>query len=112
MNELQSEIAVPVEPAEMLRYVHARMIGGPQGATDSVVARAAELRWTALNLAFGDERVGTWAWSRQPDRIHVPAALIAAAGVARLTRCDDAVVFDIPALLDATLELCEPAGNA
>jgi hypothetical protein len=42
----------------------------------------------------------------------VPAALIAAAGVARLTMAEDEVVFDIPTLLDATLELCEPAGHA
>ncbi|MDE1923789.1 MAG: hypothetical protein KGI55_10210 [Gammaproteobacteria bacterium] len=112
MNELQSDIAVPVEPADMLRYVHERMVGGRGRAGDSEVARAAELRWTALNRAFGDERLGTWAWSREADRIHVPAALIAAAGVARLTRHENAVVFDIPALLDATLELCEPAGHA
>jgi hypothetical protein len=46
------------------------------------------------------------------DRIHVPAALIAAAGVARLAKEGDAVVFDIPTLLDATLQFCEPAGHA
>ena len=42
----------------------------------------------------------------------VPAALIAAAGVARLTMSGDEVAFDIPTLLDATLQLCEPAGRA
>ena len=98
------------------RYVHARMIGGPlaaRAAADSVVARAAELRWTALNRAFGDERVGTWAWSRQPDQIHVPAALIAAAGVARLTRCDDAKwCSTFRRCSTRPLQLCEPAGNA
>jgi len=46
------------------------------------------------------------------DQIHVPAALIAAAGVAKLTMAEHEVVFDIPTLLDATLELCEPAGRA
>ena len=34
-----------------------------------------------------------------------------AAGVARLTIAEQEVVFDIPTLLDATLELCEPAGH-
>ena len=46
------------------------------------------------------------------DQIHVPAALIAAAGVAKLTMAEDEVVFDIPTLLDATLELCEAVGHA
>ena len=39
------------------------------------------------------------------------AALIAAAGVARLTVAENEVVFDIPTLLDATLELCEAVGH-
>jgi hypothetical protein len=39
--------------------------------------------------------------------------LIAAAGVARLKMSEDeVVVFDIPTLLDATLEMCEPVGHA
>ncbi len=53
-----------------------------------------------------------WMTPRKPDQIQVPAALIGAAGVARLTVAEDQVVFDIPTLLDATLRLCEPAGNA
>jgi hypothetical protein len=32
--------------------------------------------------------------------------------VARLTTEGDEVVFDIPTLLDATLQFCEPAGHA
>jgi hypothetical protein len=56
--------------------------------------------------------VGPWTSSQQRDQIHVPAALIAAAGVARLKMTDDEVVFDIPTLLDATLELCDPVGHA
>jgi hypothetical protein len=32
--------------------------------------------------------------------------------VARLTVAADEVVFDIPTLLDVTLQLCEPAGHA
>jgi hypothetical protein len=65
-----------------------------------------------LNRAFGDARVSTWTTPRRRDAIHVPAALIAAAGVARLTLAADEVVFDIPTLLDATLQLCEPVGHA
>ncbi len=70
------------------------------------------MRWSALNRAFGDARLGTWTLQPKRDQIHVPAALIAAAGVARLTMAEHEVVFDIPTLLDATLELCEPVGNA
>jgi hypothetical protein len=42
----------------------------------------------------------------------VPAALVAAAGVAPLLIADERVVFDIPALLDATLDLSPAAGQA
>jgi hypothetical protein len=70
------------------------------------------LRWSALNRAFGDARVSSWTSPQRRDQIHVPAALIAAAGVAKLTIAEDEVVFDIPTLLDATLQLCEPVGHA
>ena len=125
-TEPRADLDLRVDPAEMLQYVYALMTG-PRGAPDeaaslrlaarrwgddSPVARAAQLRWGALNRAFGDERVGTWTGSGRADQIHVPAALIAAAGVARLTMSGDEVVFDIPALLDAPLQLCEPAGYA
>jgi hypothetical protein len=83
-----------------------------QWGGDTPLARAAQLRWSALNRAFGDARVSTWTTHPRRDQIHVPAALIAAAGVARLTMAEEEVVFDIPTLLDATLELCEPAGHA
>jgi hypothetical protein len=83
-----------------------------QWGGDTPLARAAQLRWSALNRAFGDARVSTWTTHPQRDQIHVPAALIAAAGVARLTVSEQEVVFDIPTLLDATLELCEPVGHA
>jgi hypothetical protein len=56
--------------------------------------------------------VSSWTTAQRHDQIHVPAALIAAAGVARLTVAADEVVFDIPTLLDVTLQLCEPAGHA
>jgi hypothetical protein len=110
----------------MVQYVHTLMTS-PRGewaadATaalaerrwggDTPVARAAQLRWGALNRAFGDARVSTWTTPRRLDQIHVPAALIAAAGVARLTVAEDEVVFDIPTLLDVTLQLCEPVGHA
>ncbi len=125
-NELQPYLTVRVDPAQMVQYVHSLMMaprgepGAPassalaerQWGGDTPMARAAQLRWSALNRAFGDSRVSTWTTARRPDQIHVPAALIAAAGVARLTLAEDEVVFDIPTLLDATLQLCEPVGNA
>ena len=125
-NELQPYLTVRVDPAVMVQYVHMMMSvprsepgGGSSSALaerqwggDTRVARAAQLRWSALNRAFGDARVSTWTTPRRRDQIHVPAALIAAAGVARLTLAEDEVVFDIPTLLDATLQLCEPVGNA
>jgi hypothetical protein len=109
----------------MVRYVHDLMASAPstsgdasiviaqrQWGGDTPVARAAHLRWSALNRAFGDARVSPWTTPQRRDQIHVPAALIAAAGVAKLTMDADEVVFDIPTLLDATLELCEPVGHA
>lgn len=110
----------------MVRYVQVLMsaprsagqagsmaIAQRQWGGDTPEARAAHLRWNALTRALGDTRVSTWTASpSREDQIHVPAALIGAAGVARLTVAGDEVVFDIPTLLDATLELCEPVGNA
>ena len=126
MNNSQPTLAVRVDPNDMVRYVQ-DLMASPDAATapdtslalaqrqwggDTPEARAAQLRWAALNRAFRDARVGTWTAHPQRDRIHVPAALIAAAGVARLTMAEQEVVFDIPTLLDATLELCEAAGHA
>jgi hypothetical protein len=125
-NETQPNLTVRVEPNDMVRYVQNLMTTPPsatapdvsmelahrQWGGDTPLARAAQLRWTALNRAFGDARVSTWTMHPKRDQIHVPAALIAAAGVARLTMAEQEVVFDIPTLLDATLELCEPAGHA
>ena len=125
-SDLQPNLTVRVDPNEMVQYVHELMAAPRSRATpgtsvtiaeaqwggDTALARAAQLRWSALNRAFGDARVGTWTTPQKRDRLHVPAALIAAAGVARLKIADDAVVFDIPALLDATLELCEAVGHA
>jgi hypothetical protein len=124
-NHHQPSLTVRVDPNEMVRYVHDLMMTPPshsgdtsiaiaqrQWGGDTPVARAAHLRWSALNRAFGDARVSPWTTQRRRDQIHVPAALIAAAGVAKLTMLQDEVVFDIPTLLDATLQLCEPVGHA
>lgn len=124
MKDSQPNLTVRVDPNEMVRYVQ-NLVTMPQGTArdtslalahqqwgDTPLARAAQLRWNALNRAFGDARVSTWTTYPRRDQIHVPAALIAAAGVARLTMSEHEVVFDIPTLLDATLELCEPAGHA
>jgi hypothetical protein len=124
-NDLQSSLTVRVDPADMVQYVHNLMMI-PSGASseapvvlaqrqwggDTPLARAAHMRWSALNRAFGDARVGSWTQPRKSDQIHVPAALIAAAGVARLTVAENQVVFDIPTLLDTTLQLAQPAGHA
>jgi hypothetical protein len=124
-NDTQPNLTVRVDPNEMVQYVQELMTsphGTKAAATkelahrqwggDTPLARAAQLRWTALNRAFGDARLNTWTMHPKRDQIHVPAALIAAAGVARLTMAEKEVVFDIPTLLDATLELCEPVGHA
>jgi hypothetical protein len=124
-NDLQPNLAVRVDPNEMVRYVQelmtaprnavpetTRTLAHRQWGGDTPLARAAQLRWSALNRAFGDARLSTWTTHPKRDQLHVPAALIAAAGVARLTMAEQEVVFDIPTLLDATLELCEPVGHA
>jgi len=113
-HELAPYLTLRVDPDEMVRYVQDLMTaphGKVAGDWPGAVARAAQIRWTALNRAFGDSRVSTWTTPRRRDQLHVPAALIAAAGVARLQVVEDGVVFDIPTLLDATLELCEPVGH-
>ncbi|MGO9933988.1 MAG: hypothetical protein ACLPV8_19550 [Steroidobacteraceae bacterium] len=124
-NDPPTSLGVRVDPNEMVRYVQILMtvprsaasadtpiaVAQRQWGGDTPLARAAHLRWNALNRAFGDARVSPWTTPRRRDQIHVPAALIAAAGVAKLTMAEDEVVFDIPTLLDATLELCEAAGH-
>jgi hypothetical protein len=117
-------LTVRIDPNEMVRYVQNLMTvrrGQAPDITgvaqrqwgDTDTARAAQMRWRALGRALTDQRVGPWTSTQKRDQIHVPAALIAAAGVARLQMADnDEVVFDIPTLLDATLELCDPVGHA
>ncbi len=125
-HDHQPYLTVRVDPKAMVKYVQDLMtqphsaaapetsvaLAQRQWGGDTALARAAQLRWSALNRAFSDARVSTWTTPQQRDQIHVPAALIAAAGVARLTVAEDQVVFDIPTLLDATLQLCEPVGHA
>ena len=114
-DDLQPYLSMRVEPNDMVQYVRNLMtepLLAKRQWGDTPLARAAQLRWSALNRAFGDARVSTWTTLQKRNQIHVPAALIGAAGVAKLTVAEDQVVFDIPTLLDATLQLCEPAGHA
>lgn len=124
-TETPVDLDLRVDPDEMLRYVHDLMSLPRPGSedtsaaaalrhwgADTAVARAAQLRWSALNRALGDARLTPWTPVRHRDRLHVPAALVAAAGVARLTMQGGEVVFDVDTLLDATLEMCEPGGHA
>ena len=119
-------LALHVPPDEMVKYIqdlmmlpHSEIAAGSamalarkQWGGDTPIARAALLRWGALNLAFQDKRLESWTVARERDRIQVPAALVAAAGVAPLIMDNERAVFDIPALLDATLEFQPPAGQA
>ncbi len=125
-NETAAYLDLHVPPDEMVKYIQDLMtlpqaeiaansaltLAQRQWGGDTPLARAALLRWGALNLAFQDKRLETWTVTRERDRIQVPAALVAAAGVAPLVISDERVVFDIPALLDATLEFQPPAGQA
>ncbi len=111
-KDLQPFMTVQVDPADMVRFVQAKMLNERFLGGEEFVVGAAQLRWDALNRALRDERVSSWTWSQRRDQIQVPAALVAAAGVATLKVAADEVVFDIPTLLDATLELCEPIGHA
>jgi hypothetical protein len=123
-NTSHPYLTVRVDPNDMVKYVNELMSGPRRKASDSsatvaqaqwgdtAIARAAQLRWTALNRAFNDARVSTWTTPQRRHQLHVPAALIAAAGVARLKVAEDEVVFDIPTLLDATLVLCVAVGHA
>jgi len=119
-NDQRPSLTVQVEPDDMVQYVHT-LISAPKLAKlhwrgDASRAKAAQLRWNALNRAFGDPRVSVWMTPQKQAQAQaqyqIPAALIAAAGVARLTMIEDEVAFDIQTLLDATLQLCEPAGHA
>jgi hypothetical protein len=126
MTETALFLNLHVPPDEMVKYIQ-DLMKLPQGEIaassamtlaqrhwggDTPLARAALLRWGALNLAFKDKRLETWTVIRERDRIQVPAALVAAAGIAPLLLDNERAVFDIPALLDATLDFQPPAGQA
>src|SRR5271155_5789937 len=119
-------LTLHVPPDEMVKYIQdlmtlpqreiaagaAMTLARRQWGGDTPMARAALLRWGALNLAFQDKRLESWTVARERDRIQVPAALVAAAGIAPLIMENERAVFDIPALLDATLQFQPPAGQA
>ena len=98
-------------PQDEIAAGSAMTLAQRQWGGDTPLARAALLRWGALNLAFQDKRLETWTVARERDRIQVPAALVAAAGVAPLIMDNERAVFDIPALLDATLRIPAPRGS-
>src|SRR5271165_325942 len=115
MTETAPYLSLHVPPDEMVKYIQDLMTlphGEIAASSAMTLARAALLRWGALNLAFQDKRLETWTVTRERDRIQVPAALVAAAGIAPLVIDNERAVFDIPALLDATLEFQPPAGQA
>jgi hypothetical protein len=123
---LERYISLHVPPEEMVKYIqelmtlpHAQIqpssaltLAQRQWGGDTPLARAALLRWGALNLAFKDKRLETWTVMRDSERIQVPASLVAAAGIAPMVIADERAVFDIPALLDATLGFQPAAGQA
>jgi hypothetical protein len=123
---LERYLSLHVPPEEMVKYIQDLMtlphadilpssaltLAQKQWGGDTPLARAALLRWGALNLAFKDKRLETWTVMRDRERIQVPASLVAAAGVAPLIMDDERAVFDIPALLDATLGFQPAAGQA
>ena len=126
IDGLERYMSLHVPPEEMVKYIQdlmtlphadiqptsAMTLAQKQWGGDTPLARAALLRWGALNLAFKDKRLDTWTVMRDQERIQVPASLVAAAGVAPLIIDEERAVFDIPALLDATLGFQPPAGRA
>ena len=126
MTDTAQYLTMHVPPDEMVKYIQdlMRLPHGEIAASsalslaqrhwggDTPLARAALLRWGALNLAFQDKRLESWTVPRECARIQSPAALWAAAGVAPLLIDNERAVFDIPALLDATLDFQPPAGQA
>ena len=107
-------MTVRVDPDDMVQYV--QTVDCRSAARRAAVGRrygARARRAAALERAqsrFRRSPREPWMTPQKRAQYHVPAALIAAAGVARLTMSEDEVVFDIPTLLDATLQLCEPGG--
>src|ERR1700760_5098638 len=113
MTELAPSLTLNVPPDEMVKYIqdlmtlpHAEIAAGSAMALaqrhwggDTPMARAALLRWGALNLAFKDKRLETWTVMRDRERIQVPASLVAAAGVAPLVMDEERAGFEISGFL-------------
>src|SRR5258708_30304415 len=97
-SNIQPYLTVRVDPNEMVQYVHDLMttprskaapdtsvaVAQAQWGGDTALARAAQLRGSALNRAFGDARVSTWTTPQTRDPLPGPPALLAAGRVARL----------------------------
>src|SRR5260221_14365726 len=96
-NDPHPNLTVRVDPNELVQYVQ-NLMATPDNATapettmalahrqwggDTPLARAAQLRWGALNLAFDSARVCAWTTQPKTYQIDVPSALIAAPVVAR-----------------------------
>src|ERR1700704_4499191 len=94
MTETAPYMDLHVPPDEMVKYIQdlmtlphgeiaassAMALAQRHWGGDTPLARAALLRWGALNLAFQDKRLETWTGPRDRDRIQGPDALGAAAG--------------------------------
>ena len=93
MTETAPYLGLHVPPDEMVKYIQALMTL----PHDEIAARS------AMTLARRH-----WGGDTPLAR----AALLAAAGIAPLVIDNERAVFDIPALLDATLEFQPPAGQA
>jgi len=106
MSEAPPYLDLHVPPDEMVKYIQDLMTL-PHGEIAAASAMTlAQRHWG------GDTPLARAALLRERDRIQVPAALVAAAGIAPLVIDNERAVFDIPALLDATLEFQPPAGQA
>src|SRR5258705_11803621 len=117
MTETAPYLDLHVPPDEMVKYIQdlmtlphgeiaassAMALAQRHWGGDTPLARAALLRWGGLNLAFQDKRLETWTVTREHDRIQVPAALGAAAGIAPVVIDNEETGFEIPGAADATL---------
>src|SRR5258706_7963021 len=117
MTETAPYLDLHVPPDEMVKYIQdlmtlphgeiaassAMALAQRHWGGDTPLARAALLRWGALNLAFQDKRLETWTVTREHDRIQVPAALVAAAGVPPLVFVKQRAGFRKPPLFGAPL---------
>src|SRR5260370_5820213 len=113
MTETAPYLNLHVPPDEMVKYIQdlmtlphgeiaassAMALAQRHWGGDTPLARAALLRWGALDLAFQDKRLETWTVTRGHDRSGVQAALVGAAGIGRLAIDHERCVCDRPARL-------------